>query len=108
MLWQVCHNVTMTWHWRSHRDFHHLSHFRWNKWYRLDPGVDFTIFEAEKPKNDKRIYVELTRDLESDCDVTISVTCRIYSTTNDTISILVYILPLFKAEELENDKIIYV
>ena len=56
----------------SHRDFHHLSHFRWNKWYRLDPGVDFTIFEAEEPKNDKRIYVELTRDLKSDYDVTIS------------------------------------
>ena len=60
--------------------------------HRLDPGVDFTIFKAEKPKNDKRI-VELTRDLESDCDVTISVTCRIYSTTNDTLSILVSILP---------------
>ena len=34
----------------------------------------------KNPKIDKRIYVELTHDLESDCDVTISVTCRIYST----------------------------
>ena len=24
--------------------------FQWNKWYRLDPGVDFTIFEAETQK----------------------------------------------------------
>ena len=44
------------------------------------------------PKHDKSIYIELTRDLESDYDVTISVTCRIYSNTNDTISILVSIL----------------
>ena len=63
-----------------------------------------------KPKNGKRIYVELTRDLESDCDVTISVTCRIYSTTNDTISIfdIGVDFTIFKAKELENDKIIYV
>ena len=53
----------------------------------------FTIFEAEKPKNDKRIYVELTRDLESDCAVTISVTCRISSNTDATDSILVSISP---------------
>ena len=59
----------------------------------IDIGVDFTIFEAEEPKNDKSIFVELTRDLESDCDVTISVTCRIYSNTNGTTSILVSILP---------------
>ena len=59
---------------------------------RLNPGVNFTIFEAEKSKNYKRIYVELTRDLESDCDVTISVTCRIYSTTHNTLSIFVSML----------------
>ena len=47
------------------------------------------------------------RDLESDCDVTISVTCRIYSTTNDTIDIGVD-FTIFEAEELENNKIIYV
>ena len=61
------------------------------------------------PKNDKRIYVVLTRDLESDCDVTIFVTCRINSTTPDTLSILVSILPYSRPiEELENDEIIYV
>ena len=44
-------------------------------------------------ENDFTIYVELTRDLESDCDVTISVTCRISIDTNATDSILVSILP---------------
>ena len=29
-----------------------------------------------------RLYVELARDLESDCDVTIPVTCRISSNTD--------------------------
>ena len=33
-------------------------------------------------------YVELARDLESDCDVTIPVTCRIPSNTDATYSIL--------------------
>ena len=40
--------------------------------------VDSTIFEAEEIKNDETIYVELARDLESDCDVTIPVTCRYF------------------------------
>ena len=35
-----------------------------------------------------RLYVELARDLESDCDVTIPVTCRISSNTDATDSIL--------------------
>ena len=35
-----------------------------------------------------RLYVELARDLERYCDVTISVTCRISSNTDATDSIL--------------------
>ena len=56
-------------------------------------GVDFTIFEAEELENYKVIYIELVRDLKSDCDVMIPMTCRIYSNTNDTRSILVSISP---------------
>ena len=56
-------------------------------------SVDSTIFEAEELENDEKNYVEITRDLESDCDVTISVTCRISSNTNATDSILMSILP---------------
>ena len=41
---------------------------------KIDHGVDFTIFKVKELKNDKSIYVELARDLESDCGVTISVT----------------------------------
>ena len=52
-----------------------------------------TIFEFEELKRDETIYVELTRDLVSECDVTISVTCRSYSNANDTILMLVSILP---------------
>ena len=44
-------------------------------------------------ENDETIYVELTRDLESDCDVMISVIFRISSNTNATDSILMSILP---------------
>ena len=108
MLWRVCHDVTMTWHWRSRRDYHHLSHFRWNKWYRLDPGVDFTIFEAEKPKNDERIFVELTRDLESDCDVTISVTCHIFFYYTWHVIDIGIDFTIFETEKLKNDKRIYI
>ena len=60
--------------------------------YRLDLGFDFTIFEAEELENYETIYAELTRDLASECDVTISVTSRSYSDANDTISILMSIL----------------
>ena len=109
MLWRVCHDVTMTWHWRSHRDFYQLSHFRWNKWYRLDPGVDFTIFEAEKPKNYKCIYVELTRDLENDCGVRHDFRDLSYLFYYKWHNIDIGIdFTIFEAEELENDKIIYV
>ena len=79
------------WMWRH--DSRDLSYFVWCRCNRLDLGVDFTIFEAEELENDKSIYAELTRDLESDCDVTISVTCRISSNTDATDSILVSILP---------------
>ena len=48
------------------------------------------------------IHVELVRDLESDCDVTIFVTCRISSNTNDTKSIVLLILPYSR---LRNSKI---
>ena len=65
-----------------------MFHLWLNKWYRLDLGADFTIFEAEELENYEIIHVELTRDLESDCGVTISVTCHIYSNTNATDSIL--------------------
>ena len=79
------HDMTLT----SHRDFYHLSHLSWNQWYRLDPGVDSTISEAEELENNETINVELTRDLESYRDVTISMTCRISTNTNATDSILV-------------------
>ena len=46
-------------------------------------------------------------DLESDCDVTISMTCRIPSTKNDTRSILVVDFTIFEAEELENNEMIH-
>ena len=46
---------------------------------QIDTGVDFTIFEAEELDNDETIYVELTRDLESDRHVRISATCKISS-----------------------------
>ena len=53
--------------------------------------------------------MELARDLESDCDVTISVTFRISSNTDATDLILVSILPYSRPiAELENNKIIYV
>ena len=65
----------------------------------------FTIFEAEELKNDKSIYAKHTRDLESDCDVTISVTCRISSNTDAADSILVSILPYSR---LRNSKMIKV
>ena len=79
----------------------------WYKWHEIDLGVDFTIFEAEELENDEFIHVELVRDLESDCDVTISVTCRISSNINDTRWILVSILPYFEAEEPKNYEMIY-
>ena len=69
---------------------------------KINLGVDFTIFETEELENDEFIHVELVRDLESDCDVTISGTCRISSNINDTRSILVSILPYLR---LRNPKI---
>ena len=54
------------------------------------------IIEFEALKNDETIYVELTRDLVSECDVKISVTCRSYSNANDTILMLVSILPYLR------------
>ena len=56
----------------------------------------------------KRIYAELTRDLDSDCDVTISVTFRISSNTDATDRDPGVDFTIFEAEELENDDIIYV
>ena len=44
-------------------------------------------------KNKEGNDVSLARDLESNCDITISVSCCISSNTNDTRSILVSILP---------------
>ena len=41
------------------------------------------------------------RDLESDTEVMISVTCRISSNTNATNSILMPIFAIFEVEELE-------
>ena len=52
--------------------------------YKIDLGVDLTIFEAEELENDEAIYAELKRDLDSDCDVTIPVTFRISLNANDT------------------------
>ena len=91
----------MTSPWRHHdmtlnvtlRILSTVPYLWWKKCHRLNLGVDFTIFEAEELENGKIIYVELVRDLESDCDVTIPKSCRIYSNTNDTRSILVSILP---------------
>ena len=61
----------------------------------------FTIIEAENLENDEIIHVELVRDLESYCDVTIFVTCRISSNTNDTRLILVSILPYSRLRNLK-------
>ena len=47
------------------------------------------------------IYVELARDLESDTDVTISVTCRISYNTNATDSDLDVDFTILEVEELE-------
>ena len=87
----------------SHYDFYQLSHISGEK--NATDSILVSILpylEAEELENDEIIYVELVRDLESDCDVTISVTCRIYSNTNDTRSILVSILPYSR---LRNSKI---
>ena len=52
-----------------------------------------------------RLYVELARDLESDCDVTIPVTCRISSNTDATDSILhVVDSTLFEVGELKYEE----
>ena len=59
-------------------------------------------------KNDKTIYVELTIDLESDCDVTISVTCRISTNTKCYRLDLGVDFTIFEVEELDNDETIYV
>ena len=48
------------------------------------------------------------RDLESDCDVTIPMSCRIYSNTNDTRSILVSILPYSRQRNSKMIEFIYV
>ena len=77
----------------SRHDFHDLSYFVLYRCYKLDLGVDFTVFQVGELKNKEENVVQITRNLESDCYVTISVTCRIYSNTNDTISKLVSISP---------------
>ena len=69
-----------------------MYYFFQYKCYRHDLGVDFTIFEAEELGNEETNDVPLVRDLESDCGVTISVTCIISSNTNATDTILVLIL----------------
>ena len=74
--------------------------------YRLNPGVDFTIFEAEELEHDETFYAELTRDLDS--DVTIFVTFRISFNANDTGLMLVLIITIFKFEKLKSDETIYV
>ena len=77
------------------------------KWHGVDAVLVLiiTIFEFEEHKSDETIHVELNRDLVSECDVTISVTCPSYSysNANDTILMLVSILPYFEVEELENE-----
>ena len=50
----------------------------------------------------------LTRDLDSDCDVTISVTIRIFKNANDTGLMLVLIITIFEFEELKRDETIHV
>ena len=73
-----------------------------NNTYKIDLGVDFTIFEVGKLENEEIIYVELVRDLESNSDVTISVTCSISSDKCDIDTILVSVLPYSR---LRNSKI---
>ena len=94
------------WLWRH--DFRNLSYFVKYRCYRLNLGVDFTIFEAEELENDETIYAELTRDLDSDCDFTISVIFRISFSANDTELMLVLIFTIFEFEELKSDETIYV
>ena len=61
-------------------------------------------FEFEELKSDETIYVELTRDLISECDITISVTCRSYSNANDTIIDVGVNFTIFEVDELEMRK----
>ena len=60
---------------------------------RLNLCADFTIFEVKELINKEGNDVPFARDLANDCDVTISVTCRISSNTCSTDSISVPILP---------------
>ena len=70
--------------------------------YRLNLGVNFTIFEVEELENKEGNDVPLARDLANDCDVTISVTCFISSDKYDTDTILASVLPYSR---LRNSKI---
>ena len=82
-------------------DFRDLSYSFQYKCHRHDLGVDSIIFEAQELENKEINYVPLARDLESDCGVTISVTCRISSNTNDTGLILVPISPYLMSRNLK-------
>ena len=68
----------------------------------------YHISEVGELENEEITYVELARDLESNCDVTIFVTCFISSDKCDTDTILVSVFTIFEAEELENNDIIHV
>ena len=76
--------------------------FNTNDTIKIDLGVDFTIFEVGELENEEVVDVELARDLESNCDVTLSVTCFISSHKCDTDTILVSVSPF---PMLRNSKI---
>ena len=67
--------------------------------YRLDLVVYSTIITANELKNNEINHVHVTRNLESDSHVTISVAYHVPSNTNDTDWILVTII---EAAELKN------
>ena len=72
-------------------------------------SISVSILPYSRSRNLK-VRKEMTsraRDLASDCDVTISVTCCISSNANDTRSILVSILPYLKLGKSKLMKFIY-
>ena len=72
-------------------------------------GVDFTLFEVEELENKEINDVQLARDLESDCDVTISQTSLISSDKCGHRHNLGVEFTIFEAEgKLENNEIIHV
>ena len=69
-------------------------------------SVDVAIFEVKELENKEGNDVSLARDLESNCDITIFVTCCIFSNTNDID--LGVDFTIFEVGDVENEEIIYI